>query len=51
MAPFRLDGKTAVVTGAGSGIGNAVASLPGIFGNLSVEAFNGDYAGVFLFAG
>jgi len=26
-APFRLDGKTAVVTGAGSGIGRAIAEL------------------------
>ena len=26
-APFRLDGKTAVVTGAGSGIGQAIAAL------------------------
>jgi NAD(P)-dependent dehydrogenase (short-subunit alcohol dehydrogenase family) len=27
MTPFRLDGKNAVVTGAGSGIGQAVAAL------------------------
>lgn len=27
MAPFRLDGKNAIVTGAGSGIGQAIAEL------------------------
>ena len=27
MTPFRLDGRTAVVTGAGSGIGKAIAEL------------------------
>ena len=33
------------------GIGNAIGGLPGIFGNLSVAAFHGNYSAVFLFAG
>ena len=27
MTPFRLDGKNAIVTGAGSGIGQAIAEM------------------------
>jgi len=37
---FRLDGKTAIVTGGGSGIGRAIASL---FGKQGAEVCILDY--------
>ena len=39
LAPFRLDGKVAVLTGAGSGIGKATAEL---FGAVGAELVLGD---------
>ena len=43
---FRLDGKTAIVTGAGAGIGRAIAELFAAAGaSVVVSALDGDAAG------
>lgn len=33
------------------GLGNSLATLPGIFGNLSVAWFNGNYQNIYIVAG